>query len=119
VPDRSWRVLIVEDDYFIAHDLAKVVEQAGLEIVGPVPTLSRALVALDQERLDLAVLDINLDGDKVYEVADAMIGRSIPIMFVTGYDRASIPERYRTVPLCLKPIDTARILDVLRGLVGR
>ena len=112
------RVLIVEDDYFIANDLATGFEEAGIKIVGPVPSLASALAALEQERLDGAVLDINLDGEKVYQVADALIARGVAVVFVTGYERPSIPVCYSDVPLCLKPVDTQRVIEALGRIVS-
>lgn len=113
MPNRTRRVLIVEDDYFIADDLAKELARAGLDVVGPVPSLARALAIVGEEQIDGAVLDINLNGDKVYEVADALLADGIPVVFVTGYERPSIPERYKDVPLCLKPVDSAAVVEVL------
>ena len=110
--------MIVEDDYFIARDLADEFQEAGLSIVGPVPSLSKALAHLEQEQIDGAVLDINLDGEKVYEVADALIERNVPIVFVTGYERPSIPDRYRDVPLWLKPVDCGRVVEALERLIA-
>ena len=118
MPDRGWRILIVEDDYFIADDLATDFEKAGLEIVGPVPSLTKALQLIEEGLIDGAVLDINLDGEKVYEVADALMSRGVPIVFVTGYERPSIPDRYRNVPLCLKPVASGRVLEELERLIS-
>ncbi len=118
MPNRTWRVLIVEDDYFIATDLARGFEAAGLDIVGPVPSLRKALETVRQERIDAAVLDINLDGEKVYEVADALIERGLPVVFVTGYERPSLPDRYGDVPLCVKPVDSAKVVEALSHARG-
>ena len=112
------RVLIVEDEYFIANDLANGFAEAGFVIEGPVPSLAEALAAVEQEQIGGALLDINLDGEKVWEVADALIERGIPVVFVTGYDRESIPDRYLDVPLCLKPIDTAKVVEALARVTG-
>lgn len=112
-------VLIVEDDYFIANDLAKGFEAADIQIVGPVPSLAKALTLVEQERIDGAVLDINLDGEKVYEVADALIARGVPAVFVTGYERPSIPARYQDIPLCLKPVDSERVIEALNRIAAR
>lgn len=117
--ERVLRVLIVEDDYLIANDLTRGFEDAGIEIVGPVPSLTKALARLDEGRLDGAILDVNLDGQKVYEVADALIERDVPVVFVTGYDREGIPHRYADVPLCLKPIETGKVVEALTRLAVR
>lgn len=113
------RVLIVEDDYFIAKDLAASFKSAGLQIVGPVPSLEKALVAIEQGKADGAILDVNLYGEKVYEVADALIGRGIPVVFVTGYDRPSLPKRYAAIPLCVKPVESGQVVAALSGVSSR
>ena len=112
------RVLIVEDDYFLADDLARGFGKAGIDIVGPVPSLAQALKLVEQQRIDMAVLDISLDGDKVYDVADALIGRDVPILFVTGYDRGDIPDRYAQVPMCQKPVGVDDVIAALERIVA-
>ena len=119
MPDRTWRTLIVEDDYFIAHELVKGLETAGFEVVGPVPSLAKALSIVEAERIDGALLNVNLDGEKVWEVADALIERRIPVVFVTGYERSSIPVRYTDVPLCLKPVEADTVIDALTRAANR
>jgi two-component SAPR family response regulator len=107
-------ILIVEDDYFIANDLVGGFTHAGFRVVGPVGSLSKALAIIEAEKVAGAILDINLDGDKVYEVADALIGRGVPVVFVTGYERPSLPDRYSDVQLCVKPVESAKVIAALR-----
>jgi hypothetical protein len=61
------------------------------------------------------VLDINMRGEMVFLVVDALRKRGVPFIFATGYDQAAvvIPERYRNVPLCLKPIDPMHLVQAL------
>lgn len=114
----SRRVLIVEDDYFIATDLASGFADAGFEIVGPVPSVETALAAIEGGPIDGAVLDINLNGETVYDLADALITRGASVVFVTGYERWDIPERYRSLPLCLKPVDGKKVVSALSCPAG-
>ena len=107
-------VLIVEDEYIIAQDLVEEFKSRGAEIIGPAPTVERALNFIEHsKRLDGAVLDINLRGEKSFPIADVLRERGIPFVFSTGYDIAAIPEQYRIVPLYEKPRSTAAIADVL------
>jgi CheY-like chemotaxis protein len=99
----SRRVLVVEDEYFLADDLAQVLETLGAQVVGPVPTLEKALALLAGERVDAAVLDINLKGQAVYPVADVLREQGVPFVFATGYDQRSIPDTYKDVPRWEKP----------------
>ena len=117
-PDRHQlagrRVLIVEDEYFIADDLAQVLTRFGAEIVGPVATRDGALSLLaTAESVDLAVLDINLRSESVFPVADVLTERGVPFMFATGYDQASIPARHQHVPRWEKPFALAALAQAL------
>ena len=112
-------VLIVEDEYFLANDLEREFERAGIRILGPVPSLAQAMELVQEKAIDLAVLDIALDGDKVYDVADALIGRDVPILFVTGYDRSDIPSRYADVPMCQKPVGVGEVIAALGRIIAK
>jgi len=110
------RILLVEDDFIIADDFAATFVAAGAEVVGPAATPGKALELIERtERLDGAVLDINLQGDLVYAVVDALQARGVPVIFASGYDRAAIPERYADIPFCEKPVDPARCAKHLFG----
>ena len=110
------RILIVEDDFFIADDFAATFEGAGAQVVGPAATLSEAFDLIERtERLDGALLDINLQGELAYTLADALRARGVPIVFATGYDRGAIPERYADIPLCEKPVDPQQVARAMFG----
>jgi CheY-like chemotaxis protein len=110
------RLLVVEDEYFLAEDLARRIERAGARVVGPVGTVDDALDLIEgTQRLDGALLDINLRGEMAYPVADALHERGIPFVFTTGYDGTTIPPRYKGVARHEKPVDMARIARALFG----
>lgn len=110
------RVLVVEDEYFLADDVARGLEASGAEVIGPVGDIDDALDLIDEtEHLDAAVLDINLRGEMAFPVADALLERGVPFVFATGYDSASIPLRYKGVTRCEKPVDAPKIARALFG----
>lgn len=110
------RILIVEDEYFLAEEMAREFRQAGAEVFGPVADVEGAMRILAQEPgLDGVVLDINLHGEMAYPVADALIERHLPFVFATGYDRWSIPAPYAGVRRCEKPVQAFEVADVLFG----
>jgi CheY-like chemotaxis protein len=114
------RVLIVEDEYLIADDMRQAFLKCGAEIVGPAPNLRRASELLHSgQRIDLAVLDINLQGEAVYPVAHALKQRGIPFMFATGYEKSSIPREYEHVPHWEKPFDYDALARVIPSMFGR
>jgi CheY-like chemotaxis protein len=108
-------LLVVEDEYLIAADLARSLEDVGADVVGPAGSVEDALelVATDGKRLDGAVLDINLRGERVYRVADALAACGVPFVFTTGYDALAIPDAYAGVPICEKPVDKAVLARLL------
>lgn len=108
------RILIVEDEYLVADDLAWDLRNLGAEIVGPVGTLSAAVSLLRSGTpLDGAVLDINLHGEMSYPVAALLAETGTPFLFVTGYDSWTIDDRYRDVPRYEKPVHSADVVVAL------
>jgi CheY-like chemotaxis protein len=111
-------VLLVEDEFLIAHSLSQLLQNEGATIVGPVATSQGALRMLGRnERVDAAVLDVNLHGQTSYSVADALLARSVPIVFTTGYLASMIPPRYRGIDVLQKPFRISDMLRVLTGLI--
>jgi CheY-like chemotaxis protein len=113
------RFLVVEDEYLIAADLAAVLQDLGAEVTGPAGTLEEALslVESDGDRLDGAVLDVNLGAERVYPLADVLRRRGIPFVFTTGYDAGAFPQLYADVPRCQKPTDERRLARCLSNLL--
>jgi CheY-like chemotaxis protein len=114
------RLLIVEDEYFIADDIARMLQEFGAEVVGPAANLKGALALLSSgERIDAAVLDVNLRGEMIFPVADVLQQRGIPFVFATGYDEAAVPSRYRDVPRWEKPFSFDSLVQALPTLMRR
>ena len=103
-PLRDRRILIVEDEYLIAVSLQDALENAGSVVVGPVPSVDKAIQKIELEPdIDAAVLDVNLGGMLAYPVADMLIARKIPFVFTSGYEDNVLRERYSQVKNCPKP----------------
>lgn len=120
-PDlQGLRILVVEDEYLIADDLRDALLDASATVLGPVPTVSAAKEIIDSEPvIDAALLDINLAGTLVFDIADDLAARGVPIAFATGYDRWSIPERFAKVPRLEKPVRVRQVVSVLDMLMER
>ena len=112
------RILILEDEYFIASDLERALEKAGAVVVGPVGDLAKGLALAEAEAIDAAVLDVNLGGNVSYAVAEKLADRAVPYMFLTGYDAWSLPDAYRSTPRVAKPFPMRAVLDRIGQLVG-
>ena len=96
------RVLVVEDEPLVAIMLEDALQDFGYQVVGPVENLKAAIQLAASERLDAAVLDINIDGTISEAVADQLMARSIPFLLVSGYQR-DLGLRFGNVPLLRKP----------------
>lgn len=118
-PEPLPRVLIVEDDMWIAGMLAEIAASAGVEVVGPVSTLREAVRIASSERLDAALLDIELGRAEVYAAADVLDERNIPFAFVTGRSEAEIELLHRGRPVWTKPFLQQQIANGLKELIGR
>ena len=112
---RGVRILIVEDEYYLAADLAAALSARGAEVVGPVGTLEDAERALATERIDRAVLDVNLRGQMSFPVAERLEAAGIPYVIATGYSEGSLPERFRGRPRLEKPFRAERVADLVLG----
>ena len=113
------RVLVVEDEALIAMDLAATLRRVGCTTIGPARRVATAMRHVASDAPDIALLDVNLAGEEVFPVADALAGRQVPFVFLTGYGRNVIPDRFRDRPLLGKPYSTAPLLATLERLIGR
>jgi CheY-like chemotaxis protein len=107
-------ILVVEDEYIIAEGIVDALERAGASVIGPVPSLAEAMALVLADGIDGAVLDINLRGELVYPVANALLERGVPFLFATGYDAGAIPASYDQVPRREKPVPPSDLARVLR-----
>jgi two-component sensor histidine kinase/DNA-binding response OmpR family regulator len=98
------RVLLVEDEALIGMMMKNMLAELGLSVVGPYARMADALSAARQESFDAAILDVNLNGELTYPIADILIDRNLPFAFVTGYDTQSIDERFAQIPIIQKPV---------------
>lgn len=97
------RVLVVEDESLVAMFLEDVLEDLGYQMVGPYSRVEAALTAAQAEDFDVAILDVNVNGQAIFPVAETIAARGIPFIFSTGYGQKSLPEEYRSRPTLDKP----------------
>ena len=109
------RMLVVEDEFLLAWHIHTLLEEADVEIVGPVGTLDEARKLADDETLDGALLDVNIDGGRVDDVVEILRRHDVPFLFVTANDADHLPPNCSRVVVVAKPF---RDDDLLRE-VGR
>lgn len=111
VPLKGVRVLVVEDNFFVAEHIRTILQASGCTVVGPVGRLADGLRLAAEEALDGALLDINLHGDRSFPIADALRERGIPFVFLTGYDSSEVlPERLLEIRRLGKPISESDLI---------
>jgi CheY-like chemotaxis protein len=106
-------ILVLEDEFLIALDIAGVIEDGGFVVVGPFSGTAEALQALQQQRVDGALLDANLGGQPVGQFADTLAAMRVPFAFVSGYGRERLPPQHQSAPLVRKPFTSADLLAVI------
>ena len=99
----SRRVMVVEDELLVAMLIEDTLVEYGYDVVGPFSNVADALVAAREERIDLALLDVNLRGERVYPVAELLERRGIPFLLLSGYGTDAIPAARAHWKACSKP----------------
>jgi DNA-binding response OmpR family regulator len=110
---KRFRVLVVEDEMLLAMLVEDSLVAFGCDVVGPVARVIDGVKLASSERLDGAILDINIAGTKVFPVASELARRSVPFIFVSGYDAENLPEAWRGRPILKKPF---RRQDLARNM---
>jgi DNA-binding response OmpR family regulator len=113
------QLLVVEDEYLLAREMADYFENIGAEIVGPVGSVKHALALIASSTIQIAVLDVNLRDERVYPVASVLTSKKIPFVFASGYGSELEPEVYAGVPRCIKPIEFAVLANILGEQINR
>jgi CheY-like chemotaxis protein len=112
------RILVIEDEYFLADDIARALKDLGARIVGPVGEFDDAASLVDSDvAIDAAVVDINLRSDMVFPLARTLRARKVPFVFTTGYDRKSIDAEFGDIRLWEKPLDIPAMARDLAGMI--
>lgn len=112
------RILIIEDEFLVALDIEDALKAAGYEVTGIAGTVEAALLAISAGGIDAALLDGNLNGRSVGDIAASLSDQSIPFLFVSGYGRETLPAGFDQVPLVAKPFDPSSLANELNRLLA-
>lgn len=110
------RILVVEDEPLVAIELMMEIENGGCVPLGPATSCDQALALIKETGPDLALLDGNLNGEKIGPVADELARRRTPFAFISGYDREHLPQAHCDRPMLNKPFLSADVRDMLLAL---
>jgi DNA-binding response OmpR family regulator len=112
------RVLVVEDEFLVASLIEEMLSSAGCVVSGPMPRVRDALDAMGRDTYDAAILDVNLAGERIDPVAEALSRRKVPFMFVTGYTAGALPTQFAERPRLCKPFKMSDLLATLSVLLN-
>jgi DNA-binding NtrC family response regulator len=112
------RILIVEDEFFLADELSNALRGAGAEPVGPVGSTTLAEGELAARRIDAAIIDLNLHGTLVFDFAERLSGSGVPCLIVSGYSREALPDAVAGLPRLEKPVDSRKVIEALADQLG-
>jgi CheY-like chemotaxis protein len=111
-------ILVVEDEFLVAMQIEAVLREAGWSVTGPTGTLANAVKLARSAACDGAVLDVNLRGERVDEVATILSERGIPFLFVSGYGREHLPQAFRDdTEFLVKPCSDQTLVRAVRDLL--
>ena len=112
------RVLVVEDDALICMLIEDYLGDLGCDVVATAAQLEDGLSKAKIMAIDVAVLDINLEGRLSYPIAQTLQGRAIPFLFATGYGKSGVPHSFESVPVLSKPFGIEALRDALLRATG-
>jgi CheY-like chemotaxis protein len=111
------RILVVEDEVLVSWALEDMLAGLGCEVVGPATGVDQGLALVGAGSIDAAVLDVNLNGQRSYPIADALTARGVPFVFSTGYNKDTMPERYQDFAMLQKPYSRLKLGETLEELL--
>ena len=111
-------ILVVEDEYLIRMLLEDMLADLGYRIAAAVGTIAEARDVAAKSDFNCAILDVNLDGEEIFPVAEILAKRGMPFIFVTGYGEGALPDAFRGRPALQKPFQAEQLEKALASLLA-
>ena len=112
------RILVVEDESLIRMLLEDMLADLGHEVVATASSVSTAKELATAGGFDAAILDVNLEGEEVFPVAEILAARSLPFVFASGYGQAALPEKFRDRPTLQKPFQGQQLEAAINRILA-
>ena len=111
------RLLVVEDEYLIRMLLEDMLADLGYDVAAAVGTLAEASAFAESGDFQAAILDVNIDGQEIYPVAEILARRGLPFVFVSGYGERNLPAPFSDYPALQKPFQVEQLKSALAALL--
>ena len=113
------RVLVIEDELMIRMLLQDMLDDLGHTLAGEAGRIDEAMTLAKQAEFDIAILDVNLNGEPISPVVEVLVARGLPFVFATGYGQRGVPEPYRRAPTLQKPFQADALAQALAAAAPR
>ncbi len=113
------RVLVIEDELMIRMLLQDMLDDLGHTLAGEAGRIDEAVTLARQAEFDIAILDVNLNGEPISPVVEILVERGLPFVFATGYGQRGVPEPYRRTPTLQKPFQADALAQALAAAAPR
>ena len=111
------RVLVVEDELMIRMLLDGMLTDLGHTVAAEAGGIDEAVALAQKGTFDVAVLDVNLNGQPVTPVVEILLERGVPFIFASGYGQRGVPEAYRAIPTLQKPFQADALAQAIETAV--
>jgi CheY-like chemotaxis protein len=113
----SLQILVVEDESMVAMMIEDMLEDLGHKVIATSGRMPDASKLVSVASADLAILDVNLNGEETYPLADSLAARAIPFIFATGYGSSGIKAEWSGVPVLQKPFQSRELAEAINRAV--
>jgi CheY-like chemotaxis protein len=112
-------VLVVDDEPMIRLLIQDMLDDLGHTLAGEAARIDEALKLAKQAEFDVAILDVDLNGQPIWPVAEVLVARGLPFVFATGYGQRGVPEPYRGIPTLGKPFDADALEQAIKAVLSK